>query len=120
MSDRYTEKRQLLPSAYVEYIETFNGWEGDLGDKLGYVVLWDKETIQERWDSYEMAQYLSDQWFLFGSDGGDEMLCFDLESAGDSVFAIPYIGMSGEEAMLRYDSFKELVDIISRRDRGHG
>src|SRR4051794_37463050 len=106
MPDRYTEKKAVLPSSYVEFIESFNGWEGDLGEKLGYVVLWDKEAIQERWDDYEMTQYLSDRWFPFGSDGGGEMLCFDLASGGDSVFWIPYIGMSGEEAMLRLNSFK--------------
>jgi len=110
MPDRYTEKKTLLPSSYVEYIETLNGSEGDLGEELGYIVLWDREVIQERWNDYEMSQYLSDRWFPFGSDGGGEMLCFDLESGGDSVFWLPYIGMSEEEAMLRYKSFKDIAD----------
>jgi hypothetical protein len=72
-------------------------------------VLWDKETIQERWSDYEMAQYLEGRWFPFGSDGGDEILCFDLESGGDSVFSIPFIGMSGEEAVPRYESFETIA-----------
>lgn len=66
MPDRYAEKRSVLPPSYVEFIETDNGWEGDLGEELGYVVLWAKETIQERWDDYEMGRYLSDRWFPFG------------------------------------------------------
>jgi hypothetical protein len=72
-------------------------------------VLWDKETIQERWSDYEIAQYLEGRWFPFGSDGGDEILCFDLESGGDSVFSIPFIGMSGEEAVPRYESFETIA-----------
>ncbi|MGO9469770.1 MAG: SMI1/KNR4 family protein [Isosphaeraceae bacterium] len=74
MPDRYVEKRSVLPLSYVEFIETNNGWEGDLGEEIGYVILWDTETIQERWGDYEMTGYLSDRWFPFGSNGGDEML----------------------------------------------
>ena len=112
MADRYAELRSVLPSSYVEFIESHNGWEGELGEEIGYVVLWDRETIQERWDSYEMAQYLSERWFPSGSNGGGEMLCLDLRSGTDSVFWIPYIGMSDEEAVLRYDSFADLAAVI--------
>jgi hypothetical protein len=108
MSDRYLEVKSAIPSSYVEHIEAHNGWEGDLGDELGYVVIWDKETIQDQWDAYEMADSLGDRWFPFGSNGGGEMLCFDLRSGGDAVFWIPYIGMADEDAMLRYESFSEL------------
>ncbi len=70
MGDIYIERKAILPASYVAYIETRNGWEGDLGEELGYVVLWDKETIQDRWDAYEMSGSLGDRWFPFGSDGG--------------------------------------------------
>ena len=40
------------------------------------------------------------------------MLCFDIDSKDDGVFLIPYIGMSGEEATLRYKSFMEIARII--------
>jgi hypothetical protein len=112
MPDRYTELRSKLPRSYVQFIESHNGWEGDLGDKLGYVVVWSRETIQERWDGYEMGEYLSDRWFPFGSDGGGEMLCFDLASGADRVFWIPYIGMSDAAAMAREYSFSEIAASI--------
>jgi hypothetical protein len=120
MPDRYAEKKPLLPSAYVGFIETHSGWEGDLGAELesDYVVLWAKETIQEQWDAYEMERYLSDRWFPFGSNGGDEMLCFDLHLASDAVFWIPFIGMSNEDSMLRYKSFKEIARIVEDRMKG--
>jgi hypothetical protein len=112
MADRYAELHAVLPCSYVEFIESHNGWEGDLGERFGYVVFWKRETIQERWVGYEMGAYLSERWFPFGSNGGDEMLCFDLRSGTDRVFCIPYIGMSDEEAMLLYDSFADLAAAI--------
>ena len=115
MADRYTELRSALPPSYVEFIESHNGWEGDLGDELGYVILWNRETIQDRWDGYQMAECLSERWFPFGSNGGGEMLCFDLPSRSDRVFWIPYIGMSDGEAMPRYDSFATIAAAIRKR-----
>jgi hypothetical protein len=114
MADRYTQLRRKLPPSYIDFIESHNGWEGDLDDELGYIVIWNRETVQERWDAYEMAHYLSDRWFPFGSDGGDEMLCFDLHSGSDRVYRIPYIGMAEEEAMLRYDSFQDVAAAIDK------
>ena len=118
MPDRYVEKKSVLPCSYIEFIETKNGWEGGLGEELGYVCLWDKETIQVRWDAYEIASYLSDRWFPFGSDGAGEMLCFDLDSGRDDVFWMPYIGMSDQEAMLRAYKFKDIAHAINETRRG--
>jgi len=109
MKDLYSERRSQLPQSYVSFIERKGGWEGELGNDLGYVVLWEKESIQESYDAYEMAQYLSDRWFPFGSDGGGEMLCFDLQAGNDQVWCLPFIGMSDEESMLRYKSFEEIA-----------
>ena len=109
MADRYTILRAKLPISYVEFVESHDGWEGDLGDRLGYVIIWSPATIQERWDDYEMAQYLSDRWFPFGSDGGGEMLCFDLSSGNDRISRIPYVGMSDEEAL----PWRPLADVIA-------
>jgi hypothetical protein len=114
MPDRYTELRSRLPPSYVEFLEAHDGWEGDLGHTIGFVVVWNRQTIQERWDLYEMGEYLSDRWFPFGSDGGGEMLCFDLASETDRVFWIPYIGMSEAEAMAQHYSFAEIAAAILR------
>lgn len=112
MSDRYIEKKPFLPASYVEHIEAYNGWEGALAINHGYLVLWDKETIQDRWEAYQMAEFLGDRWFAFGSDGGDEMMCFDLQSDGDAVFWLPFIGMADEEPILLCNSFSELSKLI--------
>ena len=66
-----------------------------------------------------MAQYLSDPWFPFGSDGGGEMLCFDLSSGNEGVFWMPYIGMTDEDedGMLRDHTFKDIARTISEKRR---
>jgi hypothetical protein len=68
MPDLYAEKKSLLPPSYVEFIETNNGWEGDLGEQFGYFVIWNKETIQDSLVGCEMHKYIGDRWFPFGSD----------------------------------------------------
>jgi hypothetical protein len=115
MADKYTDIRSALPASYVQFIETSGGWEGDLGDNLGYVVLWEPPTIQERWDGYQMSEYLGDRWFPIGSDGGGEMLCFDLPSRTDRVFYLPFIGMASEQPIPRYDSFADVATAILER-----
>lgn len=112
MSDRYAELRDRLPPSYVEFIETQDGWEGDLGNELGYVVIWNRKSIRERWVGHEMALSLSDRWFPFGSDGGGEMLCFDLASGSDTVFWMPYIGMSDKAAMVQPFAFADVSAAI--------
>jgi hypothetical protein len=112
MADKYTDSRSALPPSYVHFIESYNGWEGDLGDDLWYVVLWDRESIQDHWESYQMAEFLGEQWFPFGSDGGGEMLCFAMPSDSDRVFYLPFIGMSAERAVPRYESFADVATAI--------
>src|SRR5690349_17327774 len=109
MSDLYVRFRSALPPTYVEFIESHDGWEGDpeIGD--GYVVIWNRESIQEMYDGYEMDSYLNERWFPFGSNGGGEMLCFDLASGSDRIFMLPFIGMSDETPIPRLNSFADLA-----------
>ena len=114
MAERYAEMRATLPPAYVDYIETHKGWEGYLSGGDEYVVLWDKEDIAEYYAGYEMSKNLNPRWFAFGSNGGGEMLCFDLESRTDCVYMLPFIGMSNETAILAHESFYDLAKQIER------
>ena len=115
MANRYDLLREKLPPSYVEFIDSNGEWEGDLGDELGYVVTWNRKLIQENWVGYEMAEYPSDRWFPFGSNGGGEMLCFDLLSGSDNVFWIPYIGMSSnEDAMAQPFTFADVAAAIRK------
>jgi len=114
MSDRYAEKKGALPPTYIDYIETHNSWEGFLSGDEEYVILWDKEAIQQNYTGYEMNEYLNPRWFAFGSNGGGEMLCFDLDSQSDAVYMLPFIGMSDETPILAHESFRDLAKRIER------
>ncbi len=114
VSDRYTQKKSQLPESYRAFIETRNGWEGDLGDYYGYVVIWDKAKIQEHWAAYEMTKYLPDHWFPFGTNGGDDILCFDLKKKGDTSYLIPFIPMCEQDAMEHCISFELIADEIKQ------
>ena len=118
MTNRYLEKKHRLPESYVCFLEAHKEWEGDLGEYYGYVVLWDRAKIQDYWTSYEMAKYLPDHWFPFGSNGGDDMLCFDLRKKNDTSYLIPYIGMSEQDAMEHCISFELIAAEIEKKELG--
>jgi hypothetical protein len=110
VSDRYDELKGRLPASYVRFIEARDGWEGDPGEGLGHLALWDRAGIRWRWDAYEMAEFLGDRWFPIGSDGGGEILCFDLDAGGDAVFALPFIGMGDETPVRWFASFARRIE----------
>jgi hypothetical protein len=118
MNDPYVEMRAALPTSYVNYIEAHNGWEGFLPGAETYLVLWDKEAIQENYAGYEMHNEPASRWFAFGSNGGGGMLCFDLASRTDAVYMRPFIGMSDEQATLMHKSFGDLARRIQSPSSG--
>ncbi len=118
MSDRYTQFRSKLPESYVAFIEEFGAWEGDLADYYGYVVLWRKDEIQEQWTAYEMAKYLSDYWFPIGTNGGGDIICFDLRKQTDATYYIPFVGMCESDAMEHCISFSLIADEIKKNENG--
>jgi len=109
MPDRYDEVRTLLPPYYVNYIEANSGCQGFLAESDEYIVLWGRKSIQEHYEGYKLDEFLDPRWFPIGSNGGGEMLCFDLHSGNDAVYWLPFIGMSDEEAILWHESFRDLA-----------
>src|SRR5438128_1412477 len=93
----YQKHKSVLPKAYVDFIEASDGWEGFLAGDGDYVILWSKELIQEYYEDCVMEKYLDPRWFAFGSNGGGEMLCFDIGSRDEGVYWLPFIGMSDEQ-----------------------
>jgi hypothetical protein len=114
MPDRYDDMRAALPPSFLNYIEANSSWEGFLASSDEYIVLWDRESIQEHYEGYEMGEFLDPRWFPFGSNGGGDMLCFDLDSGNDAVYSLPFIGMSDEEPILQHESF---MDLARRNER---
>ena len=114
MADRYEDFKNRLPKSYVDFVENNHAWVGELSERLGYAVVWSPAEVQENWDGYQMAEFLtnSDRWFPFGSNGGGEMLTFDLTAEDDTVFFIPFIGMSEKEALAQDYRFEDMVTKI--------
>jgi hypothetical protein len=59
MLDRYTTLRDKLPPSYLEFIESHDGGKGELGDELGYFVIWSRDSIQENWDGDLVVRVLN-------------------------------------------------------------
>lgn len=98
-----------LPSAYLSYLRRVGGGEGDLGVEPGWIQFWPVEEVLELNLAYEIRQNLPG--FLgFGSNGGGELLAFDMREGGDPpVVMVPFIPMCADEAQLIATSFEELV-----------
>ena len=113
MIDHYDETRSSLPTSYVAYVETVGGWQGFLAGSDGYIDLWNRGSIQKHYQSYTMDEFLDSRWFPIGSNGGGEMLCFNLDLRNDSIYLLPFIGMADEEPILFHRSFEELAHEIA-------
>jgi hypothetical protein len=96
-----------LPEAYVAYLRGSNGGEGDLGVEPGWVSLWPAETVCDNNDSYQVSKWLPG-CFGFASNGGGELLAFDLRAAQPyPIVMVPFIGMCPEDAVQVAASFEE-------------
>lgn len=93
-----------LPEGFIEFYKQANG--GDINSLDAYTVLWPlTEMIQLNYD-YDVEEY-APGFFIFGSDGGD--IAFAIEKSTGKVFEMPFIGMSKEEAVFKYDSFNKFL-----------
>ncbi len=114
MLNRYVEVRDMLPPSYIDFVESNDGWQGVLSGEFDYVDLWNRNAIQEFYESYEIHKHLDSRWFVFGSNGGGEMLCFDLDAGTDSVYMLPFIGSANETPILLCESFRGLARRIPK------
>lgn len=103
-----------LPEDYITLLGYSNGGEGELGVEPGWFYLWSVEELLEYNKGYNVEE--SVPGFLgFGSNGGGEMLAFDMRGEKPwNVVMIPFIGMQVEEAILIADDFNEFVHFMGR------
>ena len=107
--EKYKDK---LPESYLDFIDKHNGFNGDLGDELGYVILWDRKELHESWYGYNFDEFLGEKWFPIGSNGSDELIVINISSIKQALFSTPFIPMSDEEAIEYCDNFSLLFDAI--------
>lgn len=99
-----------LPKSYLDLMEVEDGLEGNTA--YGHIMLWARELVIECYRDYEMAEYLDSKYYVVGSNGGAEMLVFDLTSPADAVYMLPFIGMSDEEPIKLVDKFDDLITAL--------
>ncbi len=92
-----------LSEDFLSYLRSGQSKFGDRDEFPMGFKLWEEADLGVFNDQYEVPRY-APGFFGFGSDGGGEMLAFD--SAG-KVYAIPFIGMSAEDATFVADSWRD-------------
>lgn len=92
---------------FLPYIDSYCSGEGMIGDN-SYLILWEKDEIEELNDAYEVTEFLND-CILIGSDGGDT--AYGINSKG-IFFSVPFIGMCNEEIKYLGNSFSKFLEIV--------
>lgn len=85
-----------LPEDYASFLLCANGADGPVGES-GYVSLWAIDELSDLNKGYR-AEEFAPGLLLFGSDGADEAFAFDLRDTSMPIVAVPFVGMSLEEA----------------------
>jgi hypothetical protein len=93
-----------LPAGFMDFFKESDGAE-IIGEDT-YYDLWPLTEMVELNDDYDVEAY-ADNFFIFGSDGGDTAYC--IEKSTGFIFEMPFIGMDNDEATLKYKSFTELL-----------
>lgn len=106
----------VLPESYIEFLGTHNGGEGDVATQAGWVSLWPAEEVVGLNEEYNVAEYFPG-YFAFGSDGGGEMLAFEvINGRGSRVVMLPFVG-DVADAKVVAESFNVFLDSISGKPR---
>jgi hypothetical protein len=112
--------RAGLPSAYLEFLQSTGGGEGDLGVEPGWIQFWPAEQLIDLNRSYEVELNLPG-FFGFGSNGGGELFAFDMRGDGEpQVVMVPFIPMAASEARVIAPSFEKLRRHLGRTLDAHG
>ena len=94
----------LLPSGYLDFMRGTNGAEIYSGEE--YLLLWPITDLLVLNRGYAVETFIPD-FFLIGSDGGDT--AYAVEKNTGKIFEMPFIGMSKDEALYRFEDFNELL-----------
>jgi len=110
---RLEEAKLPLPSDYIEFLSEINGGEGWVDDV--YLVIWKAEELINLNAAYSVSTFVPN-FFLFGSNGGDDALAFCYAQSEVSVVRVPFIGMESKNAIKLADSFEQFIEILPNLD----
>jgi len=96
---------------FDKYINEAISGEGFIGED-NYLLLWEKDEIEELNDAYETQEFLSDI-ILIGSDGED--MAYGINKNGDYI-EVPFIGMDDSEVAVVAANFEEFIMFVAKKD----
>lgn len=99
-----------FPFDYKQFIEAFNGAEGEIGEN-SYIVFWSVEDIIELNEAYEVNQF-APGLILIGSNGGNTAYAFDIRFESKPIIEVPFIGMDLDEVKLCANTFRGFLEYI--------
>jgi hypothetical protein len=103
-----------LPEEYLALLRFSNGGEGELGVEPGWFQLWPAEEVLASNRDYGVPEFLPG-FFGFGSNGGGELLAFDLRSSPRyEVVMVPFIPMDIAEGVTIADTFSDFLLALGR------
>ncbi len=117
MENLVEKYKNRLPETYLDFLSKNQSFEGDSGEELGYVAIWDLKYLHEAWDGYKFQDYFGDEWFPIGSNLGGEIIAIKIKSPNQGLFYIPFIPMSDEYANPYCDNFTKLYNAIKYSTR---
>jgi cell wall assembly regulator SMI1 len=102
-----------LPEDYRSFLLNRGGGEGFIGEQ--YLILWSADQIISYNGDYETETY-APGLLLIGSSGGGEGFAFDLRKQCNDIVAVPFVGMSLNDANSIAQSFTEFLGKLSQTD----
>lgn len=93
-----------IPESYLNFLRNTDGAEIFTDDE--YVVLWQLDLLWILNEEYEVNSFLPG-FFLIGANGDETGYAIQKDTG--KIFEVPFIGMSIEEAVMRYNKFDELI-----------
>lgn len=104
-----------LPDAYLEQLATSNGGEGDLAVEPRWIVFWPADDVLSLNAQYSVPELLPG-FFGFGTNGGGELLAFDLRGPEPHPIAmVPFIPLDAEHAVQIAASFNDLRRLVGTK-----
>jgi hypothetical protein len=117
MENLIEKYKDRLPKTYLDFLSKNQSFEGNLKEEFGYVALWDTKALHEAWGGYKFQDFLGDEWFPIGSNGGGEIIAIKINSLIQGLFYIPFIPMLAEYATPYCDDFAKLYNTIEHITR---
>jgi len=106
-----------LPKDYLDFLRLSNGGEGELPVDPFWFQIWPVDEVLEHNEGYRVKQHLPG-FFVFGSNGGGEMLAFNIREHGSwPVYMIPFIPMDESDAKKVAPDFLSFAEMLGIEDK---